>query len=128
MSTLPSGSEVVNPEPGFYAIIPASVRYCSGLPPAAKLLFGEIVALTSVKGYCYAQNPYFMALYDVSRTTVKAWLASLSKEGFIRIDFDGNERRIYALAMMPPGAKKQAGGVAGKPATPGRKTGHRVLH
>lgn len=127
MSTLPSGFDAVNvppAQPGFYAIIPASVRYCRDLPPAAKLLFGEIVALTSVKGYCFAQNPYFMELYAVSRATLKRWLADLSKQGFIRIEFVGEERRIFALAMMPEVAKKPAGGGAQKRATPGSKLSH----
>lgn len=108
MSTIPAVPDAVNHQPGFYAIIPASVRYCSDVPPAAKLLFGEIVALTSVKGYCYAQNPYFMELYGVDRATVKRWLSALAKQGFIKIELDGNARRIYALAMMPEVAQKRA--------------------
>lgn len=120
MSSYPESPSAVNAgdpaQPGFYAIIPASVRYCVALPPAAKLLFGEIVALTTVKGYCYAQNPYFMALYSVDRATVKRWLAALSEQGFIKIEFDGSERRIFALAMMPKAAQKCA--------TPGAKLRH----
>lgn len=130
MSTLPRPSEAVNAsvpsQPGFYAIIPASVRYCKELPPAAKLLFGEIVALTSVKGYCYAQNPYFMELYQVDRATIKRWLAALAAQGFVRIEHDRstNERRIYADAMLPVPVKKPEGGVAHKRATPSAQTRH----
>jgi hypothetical protein len=108
MSTLPAASDAVNPQPAFYAIIPASVRYCAALPPSAKLLFGELVALTTVKGYCFAQNPYFVELYGVDRATIKRWLAALAKEGFIKIEFHGRERRIYALAMGLPVAQKCA--------------------
>lgn len=130
MATLPPVPNAVNAsapsQPGFYAIIPASVRYCKDIPAAAKLLFGEIVALTSVKGYCFAQNPYFMDLYDVDRSTIKRWLAALAGQGFIRVELDPstNERRIYALAMMPEGVKKQAGGVAQKRARGGAETSY----
>ena len=89
------------PSPNFYAIIPAPVLYCPTLPPAAKLLFGEIVALTSVRGYCFAQNPHFVERHGVSSRAVQKWLSALSKHGFIRIDFVGEERRIYATAMVP---------------------------
>lgn len=105
----PQADEPVNeqdqPKPGYYAIIPASVRYCRALAPAAKLLFGELVALTSTSGYCYAQNPYFMRLYDVDRRTIMRWLAALAEQGFISIEHDQatNERRIYVLAMLPGG-------------------------
>jgi hypothetical protein len=101
------GQQAVNPQPqpGFYAIIPAQVRYCRELPPAAKLLFGELVALTSIKGYCFAQNPYFMELYGVDRATVKRWLVALQKMGFIAVEYDAatGERRIYCNAMFPGG-------------------------
>ena len=108
-TTYPDTSAGVNeqeePKPNYYAIIPASVRYCKELQPAAKLLFGELVALTTIKGYCYARDPYFMALYGVDRSTVQRWLVSLSQRGFIQVEFDrvANERRIYVLAMQQPG-------------------------
>lgn len=37
-------------KPGYYAIIPADVRYNEQLPPNAKLLYGEITALTTQQG------------------------------------------------------------------------------
>jgi len=111
------------PKPSFYAIIPASVRYCKELQPAAKLLFGELVALTTIKGYCYAQNPYFMALYEVDRSTVQRWLASLADKGFIRVDYDAttNERRIYVVAMQIPGVPQKSDRGAAKMPHPRRK-------
>lgn len=111
------------PKPNYYAIIPASVRYCKELQPAAKLLFGELVALTTTRGYCFAQNPYFMALYGVDRSTVQRWLASLADRGFIQVDYDAatNERRIYVNAMQIPGVPQKQGGGAAKMPHPRRK-------
>lgn len=70
-------------EPNYYAIIPANVRYDKRLIQGAKLLYGEITALSNQKGYCWASNNYFMKLYKVSRNTVQSWLKSLEVCGYI---------------------------------------------
>ena len=71
--------------PGFYAIIPASVRYDARLTPNAKLLYGEITALCNEKGYCWASNAYFSDLYDVTKTSVSAWIGALKDAGYITV-------------------------------------------
>ena len=70
----------------YYAIIPANVRYDKDLAPNAKLLYGEITALCSDKGYCWATNQYFADLYKVSKNTVSRWISTLNKKGYISID------------------------------------------
>ncbi len=83
---------------GYYAIIPASVRYSDDLSAHAKLLFGEITALTNEKGYCWASNAYFADLYKVHPGTISRWVSSLVDAGFIRTEIDeseGNQRRIF---------------------------------
>lgn len=72
-----------NAEPGFFAILPARVRYDKNLTPNAKLLFAEITALTNSKGFCWANNRYFSELYNVRIETVSVWISSLEKEGYI---------------------------------------------
>ena len=75
---------------GYYAIIPADVRY-SNIPASAKLLYGEITALSNQEGYCWATNNYFAKLYGVTKGTVSVWIQKLKKEGFITIEVQRNE-------------------------------------
>tara|TARA_R110000824_G_scaffold68953_4_gene177776 strand:+ start:1455 stop:2063 length:609 start_codon:yes stop_codon:yes gene_type:complete len=72
-------------KPSYYAIIPAEVRY-SKLKPNAKLLYGEITALSSKEGYCFATNNYFAKLYDVTKNTISLWVSQLHKAGFISVE------------------------------------------
>jgi len=72
--------------PSFYAIIPAHVRYCKELEPNAKLLYGELTALCSIEGFCWAGNSHFANLYNVDISTVKRWLTSLKEQNFIKIE------------------------------------------
>ena len=69
-----------NEQPGFWALIPASVRYDKELPPNAKLLYGEVTALSDKLGYCYAQNSYFSDLFGLSERSVTRphwWTAAI---------------------------------------------------
>jgi hypothetical protein len=107
--------EGVNPRPAYYAVIPVTVLRCKTLPPAAKLLYGDITALCSVEGYCWASNAYFEELYGVDRSTVKRWLAALVEAKFILVVVPlgtGNRRIYLASAHEVPPAQKQAGGSA----------------
>ena len=78
---------------GYYAIIPAEVRYDKDLPPNAKLLYGEITALCNKEGYCFASNEYFANLYGVSKRSVTGWLIALKEKRYISIS--PATRRIY---------------------------------
>lgn len=69
--------------PGYYAIIPATVRYDKKLNSGAKLLYGEITALCSKEGYCWASNKYFSDLYDTSDRTISRWVKQLKDGGYI---------------------------------------------
>ena len=86
---------------GYYAVIPASVRYDKNLKPAEKLLYGEISALCNKEGYCFAKNRYFAELYSVSQSSVSRWISNLTKLGFLEVQIIRNEknevieRRIY---------------------------------
>ena len=91
--------ESVQQKPGFWAVLPAAVRYDPELPPNAKLLYAEISSLTDRTGFCFASNAYFQSLYGISERTVQNLLRALQKKGYIRIaDGDGGSgrRKIFA--------------------------------
>ena len=87
--------------PGYYAIIPAHIRYCGDLKYPERLLYGEITSLLNKEGYCYATNRYFADLYGVITGTVSRWISNLEKYGFVKVVLikDKNnqvvQRRIY---------------------------------
>jgi DNA-binding transcriptional ArsR family regulator len=93
--------------PNYYANIPSPVRYDPNLSPSAKLLYGEITALTSVKGYCWAKNQYFANLYGVSKSTVSRWIAQLEATGHVKTTIRRSkthqivDRRIQILLRQP---------------------------
>lgn len=78
----------VKPQPNFYAIIPASVRYHKELKANEKLMYAEITALSNAYGYCWAENKYFAELYNVHKVTVSNWISNLEKLGFIKTELE----------------------------------------
>ena len=78
-------------KPNYYAIIPAEIRYDNKLRDKAKLLYGEIVALSNKDGVCYASNKYFAELYNVSITTISLLIKELIENGYIESEFSYKE-------------------------------------
>ncbi len=76
---------------GYYAVIPANVRYDKSLPSSAKLLYGEITALCNQSGFCWAENSYFAGLYDVSDRTIQTWINALVNNGYVYRNFISTE-------------------------------------
>ena len=74
--------------PGFYAILPASVRYDNRLKAAEKILYCEITALSDVNGYCHAGNEYFAGLYGVDERTVRRWIHALEALSYVQVAYD----------------------------------------
>lgn len=83
----------MNEKPNYYAIIPANVRY-SDLKPNAKLLYGEITALSNKHGYCFASNNYFANLYNVNKNTISSWITDLKNKGFIVVTIERDLRNV----------------------------------
>lgn len=67
----------------YYTILPAKVRYDTKLPPNAKILFSELLALCGDKGFCWASNGYLARLYGVDKMTISRWISMLNKRGYI---------------------------------------------
>lgn len=90
-------------KPNFFAIIPATVRYDSRLKGDEKILYGEITALASKEGYCWASNDYFAELYGVHKNTVSVWINHLKECKHLDtiIDKLGN-RKIYIVKTPQP--------------------------
>lgn len=91
-------------QPNYFAIIPANVRYDKDLTLLARLLYGEITALSNKEGYCFALNTYFANLYGVTNRTIINALNSLLKKGYIKTEIKYYketkrviERRIYII-------------------------------
>lgn len=92
----------------YYAVIPADVRYDKELPANAKLLYGEITALTNEKGYCWATNEYFANLYGVSNRTIINWINSLVDKEYLVKDIiykDNSKQIVDRYLRLPPSEK-----------------------
>ena len=83
----------MNEKPTYYANIPANVRY-SDLKPNAKLLYGEITALSNKHGFCFASNNYFANLYKVNKNTISLWISDLKNKGFIEVTIERDLRNV----------------------------------
>ncbi len=102
-------------QPSYYAVIPANVRYAD-IPANAKLLYGELTALTSKEGYCWASNSYLADLYRVSPGTISEWIRCLKEGGFIFYEIERmNQRKIYLSEKPEGGIGKIGRGVSEKP-------------
>lgn len=103
---------------GYYAIIPANVRYDDSLIPSAKLLYGEITALCNEKGYCWASNEYFANQYKVSKPTIQNWLKSLEEKGYIyrEVKYKEGSKEIEAryIRILGGGHQENLAGVTKK--------------
>lgn len=92
----------MNNRPNYFSIIPAFVRYDTGLSANAKLLYSEITALANTRGYCYATNSYFAELYNTTKETISRWISQLKEKGFIRIIYEvleNNKEKVRKISI-----------------------------
>lgn len=84
---------------GYWAVLPANIRYHRELSQTAKLLYAEISALAQADGYCWATDAYLAETLACSVATVTRSLRKLRELGFIRCEkttnAKGAERHIF---------------------------------
>src|SRR5699024_7540163 len=85
----------VDSKKSYYAIVPANVRYDKCITNGAKLLYGEITALSNQHGYCWASNSYFAKLYNVSNKTKSRLISQLNSK--CEKLLDGTDKTISRL-------------------------------
>lgn len=73
-------------KPGYWAVLPADVRYDDKLRPNAKLIYAEITALQGKDGYCFASNDTLGKWYGLTRKTISELVAQLRELGYIEIE------------------------------------------
>lgn len=81
-----TAATTVPEKPGYWAVLPANVRYDDRLRPNGKILYAEITALASKDGYCWADNKYFADLYGVTVRSIQILLQQLEKLGYVRLE------------------------------------------
>ena len=82
-------------ESPIFAIIPISVLEDKELSANAKLLYGEILALSKKSGKCYATNEYLALKIGLKRKTIPNLLKELSNKGLLKIDIQRNDKGTY---------------------------------
>lgn len=83
-------------------VIPTSLLGDSRLTFLERLLLMDILSLCKKKGYCWATNEYFKNLFNVSKQTISKSISSLSKYGYIILEYDrkekNNSKRVIRLS------------------------------
>lgn len=97
-------------QPSYFSILTADVRYDKRLSDFARLLYSDITALCNKQGYCSATNDYFAQIFDKSRRTISATIASLAEAGYIEIEIirDGSNAVVARKIWVQANAQKAA--------------------
>ena len=85
-------------KPSYWAVVPAAVRYDTGIPANAKLLYAELSALADKNGYCFPSNAYLSEVFTLTDTSVRRLLKALSERGYINIDVTRDDRTHQVVA------------------------------
>ena len=101
--------QIKEPEPAYYAVIPANVRYDTRLSPLAKLLYGEITCLCQKEGFCWATNAYFERLYGKTKRQIINLINQLDQYGYIskEIEYDEKTKQVKKRFLRLSGTKKE---------------------
>lgn len=83
-----------------FIIIPYKVVIDSKIHHLDKLIYGEIISLSNKKGYCYANNKYFMEENKITKQVLLRSLKRLEEQEYIKIIYtlnksNSDKRTIY---------------------------------
>jgi len=85
-------------------VIPTSLLGDNRLTFLERLLLINILSLCKKKDYCWATNGYFENLFNVSKQTILKSISSLSKYGYIVLEYDkkekNNSKRVIRLSKV----------------------------
>lgn len=96
--------------PGYWAVIPAEIRYDDRIAPNAKILYAEISSLTGATGYCWADDAYFAKLYRMSERTIRSLIKALADHGYIRIEREAGQHNVTSARRIYAGVNPLAAG------------------
>jgi hypothetical protein len=124
--------------PGYWAVLPATVRYDKTLRPNAKLLYAEITALADARGYCWATNSYLGELFEIAPRTIRDLLKNLADRGYIEVEVvrdeqtnEVQERRLWVERPSLPEEDTPPAEICHTPPadfcrTPPAENGHKI--
>tara|TARA_Y100001938_G_scaffold147000_1_gene227194 strand:+ start:4037 stop:4408 length:372 start_codon:yes stop_codon:yes gene_type:complete len=81
-----------------YVRIPNAIKCDNRLTAMARLLYGDILSLSSSSG-CYAGNKYFSNTYSCSIKTISRAIKQLEEYGYIQIENNNNSKR-YIIPLL----------------------------
>jgi len=87
-------------ESGLFAVIPMSILENKNLSANAKLLYGEIMALSKKSGLCYATNEYMADMIGLSKRSIPQILKELSGCGLIFVDIKRSKKGTYRNILV----------------------------
>ena len=88
-----------------YIRIPNEVKKDNRLTPLSRLIYGDIISLSSSSG-CYAGNTYFSKVYGCSSKTISRAIKQLEDYCYIEIQNKNNSKRfIKPLVLIEGGTK-----------------------
>lgn len=91
-------------QPTYYTILPSEIRLDKRLSAFDKILYSDILALSSKKGYCYATNKYFAKVYQMSISTISQSISKLVEAGLIKriYEYKKNSKMIERRKLYIP--------------------------
>ncbi|NCC99893.1 MAG: helix-turn-helix domain-containing protein [Bacteroidia bacterium] len=84
------------PNPSYFSILTAEVRYDKALSPSEKLLWSEVSSYLNINGVCTLSDEEIARHFQVEPRTVGRWLNNLEKQGYLyrKLHFYENTKKV----------------------------------